>query len=154
MELTLLLKSVAGLIVILGILVFLLLLSYRNKKAKHKVKLATKTKSQEKEILKEKSLTDIPTLLAIIKNKKSTAKELSDALNLMLKHHGTIAPKLGARSHPDFDIYMGILFAICRHPNTNKDIILNFNRELDKKNPAYKKDINDAVAKGLNSRGV
>jgi hypothetical protein len=49
---------------------------------------------------------------------------------------------------------MDILFAICRHPNTNKDIIINFDKELEHLNPEYKKEINEAIAKGLNSRGA
>jgi len=58
------------------------------------------------------------------------------------------------RAHPDFDIYMEILFTICRHPNTNKDIVIKFDRELGRLNPEYKKEINEAITKGLNSRRV
>jgi len=49
---------------------------------------------------------------------------------------------------------MNILFAICLHPNTNKNIILSFNKELVRLNPKYKVEINGAISKGLNSRGV
>ena len=62
--------------------------------------------------------------------------------------------KLGLRAHPDFDIYMDILFTICRHPNANKDLIIKFDRELEELNSEYKKEINDAITKGLNSRRV
>jgi len=62
--------------------------------------------------------------------------------------------KLGLRTHPDFDTYMDILFTICRHPNTNKDIIIKFDKELSRLNPEYKKEINEAITKGLNSRRV
>ncbi|MDD2906205.1 MAG: hypothetical protein PHH41_00480 [Sulfurimonas sp.] len=151
MELTLLIKSVMGLVVILGVLVFVLVISSRNKKAKL---LLTPENSEEKTAHIARVQTDMPTLLAIIKNKKSSSKELGDALDLVLKYHGTIHPKLGSRTHPDFDVYMEILFTICRHPQTNKDIILNFDRELEKKNPEYKIEINEAIAKGLNSRGA
>lgn len=150
MELTLLIKSVMGLVVILGILVFLLVISSRNKKAKQ-VAVASSTERVEPTARPDR---DLPTLIAIIKNKKSTAKELGDALDLVLKYHGTIHPKLGSRTHPEFDLYSGMLFTICRHPNTNKNIILNFDRELEKKNPDYKIEINEAIAKGLNSRGA
>jgi hypothetical protein len=151
MELTLLIKSVMGLVVILGVLVFVLVISSRNKKAKL---LLTPGNSEEKVAHVARVQTDMSTLLAIIKNKKSSSKELGDALDLVLKYHGTIHPKLGSRTHPDFDVYMEILFTICRHPQTNKDIILNFDRELEKKNPEYKIEINEAIAKGLNSRGA
>jgi len=49
---------------------------------------------------------------------------------------------------------MDVLFTLCRHPNANKDIIISFDRELQTRNEQYIKDINDAIAKGLNSRGV
>lgn len=150
MELTLLIKSVMGLVVILGILVFLLVMSSRNKKAKQAAVIATAEKVEQA----SRPDRDLPTLIAIIKNKKSSAKELGDALDLVLKYHGTIHPKLGSRTHPDFDLYSGILFSICKHPNTNKNIILNFDRALEKKNPEYKIEINEAIAKGLNSRGA
>jgi hypothetical protein len=93
-------------------------------------------------------------LRAIIKNKQSSSKELKEALDLILKHHGIVSKKLGLRPHPDFDVYMDILFTICRHPNTNKSIIVNFDKELLKLNPEYKSEINDAITKGLNSRGA
>lgn len=73
---------------------------------------------------------------------------------MVLKNYGQIHQKMGVRAHPDFDIYMGILFAICRHPNTNKNIILNFDKELSRLNPDYKAEINDAVTKGIKSRGA
>jgi hypothetical protein len=73
---------------------------------------------------------------------------------MILKYYGHIHEKLGIRSHPDFDIYMEILIIICRHPNTNKDIIIKFDKELTRLNPSYKAEINEALTKGLNSRGV
>lgn len=153
MEPILLIKSVLGLLVVLAILVFLLVMSYRNRKAKiveTKKLLETLKKAEET----SHGILDLPSLLAIIKNKKSSTVELQEALDLILKYYGTIHPKLGSRTHPDYDTYMVILFTICRHPNTNKDIILGFNRALEKKNPSYKIEINEAITKGLNSRGV
>ena len=73
---------------------------------------------------------------------------------MVLKYHGTIHKKLGLRPHPESQIYMDILFSICRHPNANKDIIVNFDKELGKLNPEYKKDLHDAMMRGLNSRGI
>ncbi|DAB29987.1 MAG TPA: hypothetical protein CFH84_06555 [Sulfurimonas sp. UBA12504] len=151
MELTLLIKSVVGLVFILGILVFLLVISSRHKKAKL---LLRSENSEEKTAQIARPQTDMPALLAILRNKKSSSKELTDALDLVLQFHNTIHPKLGSRTHPDFDVYKEILFTICRHPNTNKDIILNFDRALEKKNPEYKIEINEAITKGLNSRGA
>jgi hypothetical protein len=147
MELTLLIKSVLGLVVVLGILVFLLVMSSKSKKA-------NAVEVVEKEAKGPRAPTDLPALLAVVRNKKSTAQELKGAVDAIIKFHGNIHPKLGSRTHPEFDVYMEVLFTICRHPNTNKDIILSFNRELEQKNPDYKVEINNAITNGLNSRGA
>ncbi len=146
MDITLLIQSGMGLIVLLAFLIFLLFYS-PSAKAK---KLKKKNSSQQS---KPKPEIDLEILRKTIKNKKTTAKELKESLDLVLKYHGLIHKKLGIRTHPDFDIYMDILFTICRHPATNKDIIIGFDKELSKLNPEYKADISDAVTKGLNSRG-
>lgn len=145
MEITLLIKSVLGLTIVLGILIFLLVWSLKRKKAQI-VELVENITNEAR------PATDLPTLVGIIRNKKSSAEELQAALDLILKYHGTIHPKLGMRAHPEYDVYMEVLFTICRHPNTNKDIILSFDRELEKKNPDYKIEINEAITNGLNSR--
>jgi len=150
MEVTLLIKSVMGLVVVLGLLIALLLSSFKNKKKKSII-----LKKQVVDTAKTNEIkTDLESLLKIIKNKKSSADELKAALDLVLKYHGNIHKKLGLRPHPDFDTYMDILFTICRHPHTNKHLIVNFDSALEKLNPEYKKEINDAIAKGLNSRGL
>ena len=92
-------------------------------------------------------------MVEVIKNKNSSTQELQEALDLIIKYHGKIHPKLGMRAHPDFDIYADIIFRICRHPSTTKEVIINFDRSLEKLNPDYNKEINDALTKGLNSRG-
>ena len=91
-------------------------------------------------------------LITVLKNKKSASAELDDALQEMIRRYGKITPKLGTRAHPDFDNYMLAIVLICRHPNTTKNIILDFDRELSRRNPAYKRDINNAIQKGLNAR--
>ena len=146
MELTLLLQSGLGLIVILAILVFFLVMSSKSKKKKVAIK------KKEQSLAKEN--TDLAYLKSIIKKRKSSSEELKNALELIIKHHGTIHKKLGQRPHPDFDIYMDILFTICRHPNTNKNLILKFDKDLERLNPEYKPEINSALTKGLNSRGI
>ena len=146
MEITLLVKSFVGLVAVLAILIFFLLFSPKAKAKKKKVAAVKKEASKDK--------TSLPHLVSIIKDKESTTAELKSALDLIIKHHGTIHPKLGIRPHPDFDIYGAVILRICHHPNTNKNLILDFDRALEKKNEAYKKDINDFLTKGLNSRGV
>ena len=147
MDMILLLKSFFGLIIILAILIFLLM--YKPKK------LAIK-----KKVLKEKKkrfgddYQTLEELVDIIRDRKSTAEELQVALDLIIKHHGTIHPKLGVRPHPDFNLYGEVVLRICRHPNTNKNLIVKFDKELTSRNEEYKKDISDFLTKGLDSRGA
>ena len=149
MDITLLIKSILGLVSILAILLFILLFLPNTGKAKEK-KVKTKAKISK---VKETLQTDLDSLLEVIRDKNSTKEELKEALDLVLKYHGSIHDKLGVRTHPDFEIYSEIMLRICRHPHTSKNIILKFDRELEAKNPSYKREINDALSKGLNSRG-
>lgn len=154
METELIIKSIIGLVVILTILIFLLFFEpnrakkelSKNKEVAQKINNDTNSSSLVN--------TDLNYLVSILKNKKSDAKKLSEALELIIKHHGSVHQKLGIRPHPDFNIYMDILFTICRHKNTNKDIIIKFDRELTKLNPQYKQEINESITRGLNSRGM
>lgn len=152
MELTLLIQSVMGLLVILGLLVFILVLT---PKPSPKPEYKEKKVKKPTELLQEKNIkTDLESLRAVVKSKKSTTKELQEALELVIKYHGTIHKKLGIRAHPESDIYMDIIFNICRHPNANKDIVVKFDKDLGILNPEYKKEMHDAMTRGLNSRGL
>ncbi|WP_455757303.1 hypothetical protein [Sulfurimonas sp.] len=133
MEVSFLIQIVIGLIVVLAILMFFFFSSRsKAKKAKHAAE-----QNEEK--------VDLQALLAIIKNNKSTSSELKEALDLVLKHYGEI---------DNLKVYIDMLYIICLHPNTNKNIIIGFNKELVKLNPKYKLEINGAITDGLNSRGV
>ena len=150
MELELIIKAIMGLVVLLAVLIFLLFLNPKKKESKKESSalrsIETKNSSYQK--------VDFASLVKIVKNKNSSSKELYDAVGLIIKHYGTISKKVGIRLHPDFEIYADLLFTICRHKNTNKDIVVYFDRELRKLNPEYRKEINEAVTKGLNSRGA
>ncbi|MEN4053693.1 MULTISPECIES: hypothetical protein [Sulfurimonas] len=148
MDIVLLIKSIMGLVVILGILIafFLYTPSGKKKEKKEKKSYIQPSKPKPKHELKD--------LLAVIRNKHATTEELAEALELIIKYHGHIHPKLGIRTHSDFDIYSEVLLRICRHPNTNKGIIIKFDKELEKLNPDYVREINDSLTKGLNSRGI
>jgi hypothetical protein len=152
MDVILLFKSIVGLAVILGILVLVLILPKRLQKQKReeqarKKKLAIVVETKD-------DVHALEVLHAIIKRKVSTTEELKDALDLILKYHPNIHKKLGIRTHPDSDIYMDVIFKLCRHQNTNKTITIKFINELEKLNSDYKKEINDAMMRGLNSRGI
>lgn len=158
METEFIIKVIIGLIVILAVLIFLLFLEpNKDAKSEPKRRPAAEVKKETKEEGKKENDSSINTdlfhLVNIIKNRRSNADTLSEALELVIKHHGKVHKKLGLRPHPDFDTYIDILFTICRHPNANKDMIITFDRELERLNPEYKKEINEAIAKGLNSRG-
>ncbi|HFB53983.1 MAG TPA: hypothetical protein ENJ67_04555 [Sulfurimonas autotrophica] len=149
MDIVLLMKSIMGLVVILGILIMFFLYTPTTKKKKPEKK--KKAYTQESKAKPKHELKD---LLEVIRNKNSTTEQLSEALDDIIKYHGHIHPKLGIRCHPDFDIYSEILLRICRHPNTTKDIIIKFDKELERQNPEYVREINDSLTKGLNSRGM
>ncbi len=146
MDLTLLVESIIGLVILLGLLIFFLMISSRG--VKKKSKKAIKRKERKLEVKY-----DIHHLKSIVKDRKSSTQELKKALDLVIKYHGKITKKLGLRPHPDSHVYLEILFNLCRHPNANKEIVINFDKELEKLNPSYKKEINDAMMRGLNSRG-
>jgi len=133
MDITLLIGLGFVLVLVLAFLIFLFFASARKKSAL----------AQEK---KPAKVLDLKALRAITEDETTSSKELRDALDLVLKNYGVI--------DRNFDIYMEILFSICLHPNTNKNIILNFDKELRRLNPEFKTEINEALTKGLNSRGV
>jgi hypothetical protein len=146
MELVLLIKSMLGLSVLLGILVIVFYIPAKKEKQRVQKKLLNKPR--------EKVDFDLEHLRDIVKNRKSTTQELKNALELVIKYHGVMHTKLGMLPHPESDIYMDILFKAARHPNIDKKILLKFNLELEKLNPNYKKEIHDALMRGLNSRGL
>lgn len=147
MEAQLIIKSIIGLVVVLAFLMFFLFYESPDK-------IKKKSRSIQSDSKDSLQKPDLKSLINIIKNKKTDSAVLAQTLDLVIKHYGVINKKLGIRPHPDLYIYMDILFTICRHPNTNKDIIINFDKELEYLNPEYKKEINEAIAKGLNSRGA
>ncbi len=157
MNIELIIQSIMGLV---GLLAFLLFLLFLTSSSSSKKKTAKKKREvKQKDVVLEKTSTlelptDLNSLRDIVKDKSSSTTELRKALELIIKYHGTIHTKLGLRAHPDFDPYMDVLFTICRHPNADKDMIINFDRELGRLNPEYKQDINEAITKGLTSRRV
>lgn len=155
MDVEIIIQAIMGLVALLAILIFFLFLLPEKKDKKEQLTHEIGEKIEEVvETPIKKINTDLEHLRSIIRNKKSSTEELREALELVIKYHGNIHPKLGLRAHPDFDPYMDILFKICRHPNTDKDMIVNFDKDLVNLNPEYKKDIMEAVTKGLNSRRV
>ena len=118
------------LVFLLAVLLILLFLGAKKKKAQAMQK--TKVK-----------VIDLATLVKTIKLKTTVGKDLEKNLGLVLKFHGNI---------DDFSLYEEILYAVTLHPNTNKNLILYFEKELSQRNPEYKKRISDAVMDALKAR--
>ncbi len=150
MDIVLLIKGVVGLIVVLAVLIMVFLLpakmETKKKQPKEKIKPVQTKQTREEELSFEK-------IRSIVKNKDSTAVELEKAIDQLIKHFVKITPKLGIRSHPDFDKYVEIIVYLVRHHNTNKDLILKLDSALTKNNPEYRAELNDTLTKALNSRG-
>ena len=144
MEITLLFKFFIGLLLLLALLLYFLLFKRKKKSLSKK-----STTSPQR-----KNTPSFEALISVIKNKNATREELFSAVEDILKYYGTIHPKLGMRSHPDFDKYGLIILKLCHHPHTDKKIILKFDKELRAKNPEYAHEINDFLTKGLDTRGV
>ncbi|ADN08116.1 hypothetical protein [Sulfurimonas autotrophica] len=142
MDITLLIKSIAALIGAFAILIILYFYLSHTKKFAKKIQ----------NIPEEQP--DLSTLLEVIKDKKSTTQELKEAVDLILKYYWKIPKKLGMRVNPKFEIYSELLLRICQHPNTNKDIILKLDKELERFNPQYKLELDDSLTKGLNTRAI
>jgi hypothetical protein len=143
MDITLIIQFLLGLISLLAVLMFFLLNPF---KKREEVIL------EEKHAEEAKTDTTLPALIRIIQNPDTSTDKLAAALEMILKYHSTIHPKIEALPHPDFDSYAEILFHIGRHKNINKKILLEFDTKLKKENPSYKKEIDDALMRGLNSR--
>ena len=149
MEFDLLIKSIAGLIVILIILIVLFILpSSKDKptKKKHTPKKTVKQKQNSHDM-------DFDELRAIVRRNSTTKEELKEAIEQIVKNYNKIPPKLGIRTHPDFDKYVDLIVHLVRHPNTNKKLILQLDKALLKNNPEYKEELNEALSKALNSLG-
>lgn len=85
-------------------------------------------------------------LEAVVLNRKSSKEELRDATLGIARQYGKIYATTLTR-------YTRIIVALCRHPQTDKRIIVDFDRALRDQNPNLKTEIDMALKKGLDSRG-
>lgn len=147
MDIVFIVKSLVGLIALLGFLVVLLVYSPNKKKKENKDPVADTEPKKKVEYSFEE-------LMAIIKKRSSTTEELQFAIENIVKSYGSIAPKMGIRVHDEFYIYSELIIRVCHHPNITKEQVLYLDRELRAKNPKYEQELNDSLTKGLNSRGA
>ncbi len=89
----------------------------------------------------------------LFSNKKSTKEELTNTVEQLIRYHGKIHPKLGDLAHPDFKRYLTLIMSLASNPQSDKDIIVSFEKKLRVKNPKYALDIEDAINKGIAKRG-
>jgi len=85
-------------------------------------------------------------LMQRLRNREATTQELQETLALLLQYHGKVPKKLDEK-------YTELFLLLCSHPNTNKKLIIDFDKALEKKNPDSVKAINKALIQGLNARG-
>ena len=137
---------IVAMVMILGILIFLYVYRPSQKKTLH-------VKSEKAQESESSQIPSFKKLLDIVKNNTTSDVELRNAAELIIKHYGTIKPKHGVAPDKDFKRYAEVIFAIARHPNTDKDIVLMFDRELTKRNPSYTREIDEMLNRGLSARG-
>ncbi len=118
------------------LLAVLLILLFKAKKKKIQI-----TEREQKRVGQK----DLSELILILQDKSISSSELQKTSEEILQDHGSIS---------EFAIYRDIVLRITLHPKTNKNIILSFDKELSRLNPAYKKEISRAVTDALNSREV
>ena len=92
------------------------------------------------------SVETFESLSAVIKNRSSSASELSHAVDTILSRFGTIT------SHTS-NSYKHLLEALCTHPKTDSKLILRFEKTLRTNNPTHAHEIEQSLALGLASRG-
>jgi hypothetical protein len=134
MQIDTLVSFIFVLVIVLGVLVLWL------------IGLSKKRKKSLLELKKDnvENIVDFESLHSVFKERGSSSEKLKSSLELIIKNYGHV--------ENDFDKYKDIIKLLCKHPNTNKDLILYFDRELSKLNPEYKAQISSAVFKGLELR--
>ena len=105
--------------------------------------ITVKKKKQQTHSKEQKKPISLLSLVDKVKVKTATESELQESLEKIIELYGSI---------DDFTLYEEVVFSITLHANTNKTLIFYFEKELAKRNPAYKKRISDAVMNALKLR--
>ena len=120
------------LVLLLGVLIVFLFMAAKKKKMKTHKSNKIKVKSTTLHGLRDK-----------LKNKELGAENLKKTLDSVIQDYGHIE---------DFELYVDIIFLMTGHPNTSKEIILSFEKDLSKLNPSYASSISKNVMNGLSLR--
>jgi hypothetical protein len=144
MDMIELILSIGGFSLLLFILVAALVMRSKNKNSK-------KDKKSSKPI-STKPVPSFEKLKSKLKDKALSSKELKEVLDDIIEFHGKIKAKKDYMPSEDFKRYMEVIFILCRHPKTTKDLIRGFEKSLASKNSTYAKEIDKAVTNGLKAR--
>ena len=138
------------LIVAFSIILSLLIFIYIYKPAKARARVRTEKRATKKE---KREVPTFAKLVQKIKMRDTTSEELEKAVRLLLKYYGTIPSKNGIAPSREFKKYAEVIYFVARHPNTTKEIVLFFDKEINAKNPQYHREIDEMLSRGLTARG-
>jgi hypothetical protein len=142
MDVTTLIISMA---VLLGVLLVLVLV-YTSDGKKKKEPTPVKKTEPEAPVKKAPPKLAFDVLEAIVFDRGSSKEVLQEAVEAIARDYGQVHATTLAR-------YTHIIVKLCRHPNTDKRIIVDFDKSLRKQNPNLKIELDMALKKGLDSRG-
>ena len=127
---TTLIITMAGLLLVLIVLVFLYI-------------WVSRTRSVKSEPLN--SIETFETLYPTILNSDSKNEELWHVCETIMQRYAVIAPNR-------LDIYLHLIETLCVHPHTESKLIVQFEKGLRSANPRYAKEIEGALSRGLAHR--
>jgi hypothetical protein len=139
MDLSVLIMMLAGLLALLLLLVVVYLLN--------RPKPASKRRPSDKALKPaEGGLSTFDALEAVILDPKSSKAELSKAVDAIRSNHAMIRAGTLER-------YTRLMTALCRHPHTDKSLVISLDKGLQEQNPNFRQELEAALQKGLNARG-
>ena len=139
MDVTTLIMTLTGLLGVLLVLVLIYIFARTPSKEPAKAAPeATPRKAPE-------ALRTLEVLEAVIRDRSSSKEELRSAVEAIGRHYGKIHATTLAR-------YSRIIMSLCRHPQTDKTIIVSFDKVLRQQNPGMRQELDLALRKGLDSR--
>ena len=138
--------DVMNLLLLLGALLLLLLLLVIIYLLNRSREVSKRPPAEKGAQPQESGLATFDALEAVILDQQSSKAELSRAVDAICRHHGTIRTATLER-------YLRLMVALCRHPRTDKSIVIALDRGLQGQNPNFSQELEAALRKGLNSRG-
>lgn len=107
--------------------------------------LSNKPKDREYEI-DFQSAFGMETVMMVLDSTQSSLEDLQQAMDKLFEDYDRISPSKQQIKN--------VLIALSLHKNAEKDIIMNTQEKFEERNPDLKHELERAVMKGLNARGV